>query len=234
MSDPVTAPDPYPPRPEPRGPAEIATGLRRVLTDRRVGAGLLVAVAAVAGFLWYRAGRAQASLTPPAVTRSTGRARVAATTTTTRPPVLVHVAGAVVHPGIVHLATGDRVDDAVRAAGGAAPGADLDRLNLAAKVVDGQRILVVVVGAPAGAEASSPIGDGTVDPTGTGSAPGPVNLNTATPEQLDTLPGIGPALAAAILRERERRGGFTDVGQLRDVRGIGEARFADLKPLVTV
>ena len=61
-----------------------------------------------------------------------------------------------------------------------------------------------------------------------------MNLNTATPAQLDTLPGIGPALAAAILRERERRGGFTDVGQLRDVRGIGEARFADLKPLVTV
>lgn len=232
MSDP--APDPYPPRPEPRGRAELAGTARRLATDRRIGAGLLVAVAAVAGFLWYRAGRAQASLAPPAVTRTARRARVAATTTTTRPPVLVHVAGAVVHPGLVRLATGDRVDDAVRAAGGPAPNADLDRLNLAAKVADGERILVVLVGAPGGAEVAAPIADGTDPATGTGATSGPLNLNTATAAQLDTLPGIGPALAAAILRERDRRGGFTDVGQLRDVRGIGEARFADLKPLVTV
>jgi competence protein ComEA len=229
----VSDPDPYPPRPEPRGPAELAATARRLATDRRVGVGLLIAIATVAGFLWYRAGRAQASLAPPPVTRSVHRARIASTTTTTRPPVLVHVAGAVVHPGLVRLATGDRVDDAVRAAGGPAPNADLDRLNLAAKVADGQRILVVIVGAPAGAEGAAPAGDG----SSTGdeaTASGPVNLNTATAEQLDTLPGIGPALAAAILRERERRGGFTDVGQLRDVRGIGDARFADLKPLVTV
>jgi competence protein ComEA len=232
VSDPD--PDRYPPRPEPRGPADLTATVRRLATDRRVGVGLLVAVAAVAGFLWYRAGRAQASLAPPAVTRSTRRARVASTTTTTRPPVLVHVAGAVVHPGLVRLATGDRVDDAVRAAGGPAPNADLDRLNLAAKVADGQRILVVLVGAPTGSEAVAPAVDGTAPAGADGAGAGPVNLNTATADQLDTLPGIGPALAAAILRERERRGGFTDVGQLRDVRGIGEGRFADLRPLVTV
>jgi competence protein ComEA len=232
VSDP--APDPYPPRPEPRGSTDLAVTARRLATDRRVGIGLLVAVAAVAGFLWYRAGRAQASLAPPPVTRSARRTREVPTTTTTRPPVLVHVAGAVAHPGLVRLAAGDRVDDAVRAAGGPAPNADLDRLNLAAKVADGQRILVVLVGAPAGAEVAAPAGAATAPAAAGASSTGPVNLNTATVEQLDRLPGIGPALAAAILRERERRGGFTDVGQLRDVRGIGEGRFADLKPLVTV
>ena len=169
----MSVPDPYPPRPEPRGPAEVVTAARRLLTDRRVGIGLLVTVAAVAGFLWYRAGRAQASLTPPAVTGGARRARIASTTTTTRPPVLVHVAGAVVRPGLVRLASGDRVDDAVRAAGGPAPNADLDRLNLAAKVADGQRILVVLVGAPAGVEGAVTAGDGTADRPAAAGPPGP-------------------------------------------------------------
>lgn len=231
MSEPV--PESYPPRPEPRGAAELATTARRLLTDRRVGVGLLIAVAVVAGFLWYRAGRAQASLTPPAVSRPAGRTRVARTTTTTRPPVLVHVAGAVAHPGLVRLATGDRVDDAVRAAGGPAPNADLDRLNLAAKVADGQRILVVVVGAPGGAEGAVGAGDVTAGTGGTGSAAGPVNLNTATAEQLDTLPGIGPVTAAKILAARDEAP-FAVVDDLRSRGLVGEKTFERLRDAVTV
>ena len=147
--------------------------------------------------------------------------------------MLVHVAGAVVHPGLVRVTPGARVADAIEAAGGAVPTADLDRLNLAAKVADGQRILVVTAGAPGGAADPTTAG-GVTDPSTGGSDGAPINLNTATTEDLDTLPGIGPTLAAAILRERERRGGFTSVDQLRDVRGIGEKRFADLHDLVTV
>jgi competence protein ComEA len=155
------------------------------------------------------------------------------TTTTTRPAVLVHVAGAVAHPGLVRVPAGSRVADAIAAAGGGVPDADLDRLNLAAKVADGQRIPVAHVGqpaVPATGDGGSAAGG---DPGATGET-GPIDLNAATPAQLDTLPGIGPSLAEAIIAERERRGGFTSVDQLRDVRGIGDKRFADLKPLVSV
>ena len=145
----------------------------------------------------------------------------------------MHVAGAVARPGLVRVAAGSRVADAIAAAGGGLPDADLDRLNLAAKVADGQRIPVVKVGqpgAPVPGDASGGLGS---DPTGAVGA-GPIDLNTATPAQLDTLPGVGPSLSAAIIGERERRGGFTSVDQLRDVRGIGDKRFADIKSLVTV
>ena len=143
---------------------------------------------------------------------------------------MVHVAGAVTHPGVVELTPGARVIDAIEAAGGAPPTADLDRLNLAAELTDGQRVLVQNVGDPAAPAA--PGGDVSTAP---GEAPGGlVDLNAATSEQLEELPGIGPALAEAILTERERRGGFRNVLELRDVRGIGEKRFADLVDLVTV
>jgi competence protein ComEA len=145
--------------------------------------------------------------------------------------VVVHVAGAVARPGVVELASGSRVIDAVEAAGGGLPEADLDRLNLAAKIVDGQRVLVQKVGDPPAAAESS--GSGSSATPGA-AATGPLNLNTATLDQLDGLPGIGPVLAAAILAERVRRGAFKSVNELRDVRGIGEQRFADLRELVTV
>jgi competence protein ComEA len=143
----------------------------------------------------------------------------------------VHVAGAVAKPGVYDLTAGARVIDAVEAAGGGAPEADLNRLNLAAKVTDGQKVLVQRVGeAPAAGAPGSPDGgsSGSADPSGL------VNLNTATQPQLEALPGIGPALAEAIIVERERRGGFRSVNELRDVRGIGDKRFADLKNKVTV
>jgi len=228
----MSQPEIHPPRPELRGLPAAVELVRDRWTDPRLRIGALLLLAAVVGLVWYQAGRSEAAALAPArpAHRSDHRA---APTSTTRPPLVVHVAGAVAHPGLVRVGVGARVADAIDAAGGAMPNADLDRLNLAAKVADGQRILVAVVGAPgAGAEVS-----GAADPAGAAGGAGDgalVNLNTATSEQLDALPGIGPTFAAAILRERERRGGFTSVDQLRDVRGIGEKRFADVKDLVTV
>jgi competence protein ComEA len=136
----------------------------------------------------------------------------------------------VVQPGLVRIRAGARVNDAILAAGGGAPNADLDRLNLAAKVADGQRIAVAVIGAPAPAEV------GGTGSTALGEAvpAGPLNINTASSMELEELPGIGPSLAASIIAEREKRGGFKSVGELQDVRGIGELRYADIKDLVAV
>jgi comEA protein len=219
----------YPPRPPVRGVAGWWEPFGARIRDPRTLriAGFLVA--AVAGLVWYQIGRADAADGLGAPAASDRPAPV--TTTTTRPPVLVHVAGAVARPGLVEVPAGARVADALAAAGGGLPEADLDRLNLAAKVADGQRIPVARVGEPAPV---GPVGDGGAGGGDPGGATGPIDLNSATEAQLDTLPGIGPTLAGAIIRERERRGGFTSVDQLQDVRGIGEKRFADLRPLVTV
>ncbi|MEP6626036.1 MAG: helix-hairpin-helix domain-containing protein [Acidimicrobiia bacterium] len=223
--------DQTPPRPPGRGPAAFVEALRDRLSDPRVRVGALLIVAAVVGYGFYQVGQDQsASALPGESPAPAPSMRAIGTTTTTRPAVLVHVAGAVVRPGLVRVPAGSRVADAIAAAGGGVPEADLDRLNLAAKVVDGQRIPVAKIGEPAVPAAGG--GDATVPEAAGGS--GPVDLNAATPAQLDTLPGVGPSLAAAIIAERERRGGFTSVDQLRDVRGIGDKRFADLKPLVSV
>jgi competence protein ComEA len=150
---------------------------------------------------------------------------------TTAPGLVVHVAGGVVRPGVYHLPAGSRVDDAVTAAGGPAPGVDLDAVNRAAPLTDGQRVRVPLPGEPA------PPPDDVPAPTSTPAGPtpaAPVNLNTATVEQLETLPGVGPAIAAAIVEQRTRVGGFKTVRDLLDVRGIGESRLAQLEPLVTV
>ena len=143
--------------------------------------------------------------------------------------VVVDVAGKVRHPGLHRLSPGSRVDDAIRAAGGALPGVNLNSLNLAAKVVDGQQIAVGVPPAPGAAAAS---GAGASGGGSTGST-GPVDLNTATPEQLEALPGVGPVLAQNILDWRAAHGRFNSVDQLTDVTGIGPAKFATLRPLVT-
>ena len=143
----------------------------------------------------------------------------------------MHVAGAVAKPGVYDLGAGARVIDAIEAAGGGAPDADLNRLNLAAKVADGQRVLVAARGRSGAGRvgvAQSASGGGSADPLGL------VSLNSATQVELEALPGIGPTLAEAIITERERRGGFRSVNELRDVRGIGEKRFADLKDKVTI
>lgn len=163
-----------------------------------------------------------------------GTAADPATTTTTAPPAVVaHAAGAVQAPGVYRLEPGTRAADLVDAAGGAAPDADLQRLNLAAPVADGERLYIPRVGEVAPPPVAGPSG---ASGTGAGGGPGdgPVNVNTATAEQLEELPGVGPAIAAAIVDERERRGRFATVDDLLDVRGIGEARLEQLRDLVTL
>ncbi|WP_455431152.1 helix-hairpin-helix domain-containing protein [Streptomyces anandii] len=140
--------------------------------------------------------------------------------------IVVDVSGKVRDPGIHRLAAGSRVADALLAAGGVKPGTDTGGLNLARFLVDGEQI---VVGGPAPATGTGPTG------AGTGGAAGPtapVSLNTATADQLEALPGVGPVLARHIIDYRSRHGGFRSVDELRQVNGIGDRRFADLRSLV--
>lgn len=142
----------------------------------------------------------------------------------------VHVAGAVRRPGVYQLEPGSRVDDAVQRAGGARRRADLSGLNLAAELEDGRQVLVPervrVAAAGAAAVAGGPR-------AAAPAAPGvPLNLNTATPEQLDELDGIGPATAQQIVEFREAHGGFGTVEELAQVPGIGDKRLASLREQV--
>ncbi len=133
----------------------------------------------------------------------------------------VHVSGEVVRPGLVGVPSGGRVADAIRAAGGALPSADLAGLNLAASVRDGEQLVVPSVDAPAQAGSDETHG-------------GPISLNRATPEELMALPGVGPVLAERIVAHRESIGGFSAVEDLLDVSGIGERTLAELRPLIQV
>jgi competence protein ComEA len=140
------------------------------------------------------------------------------------PTLVVSVVGRVRNPGLVKVRAGARVADALRAAGGAKRGVDLSTVNLARKVTDGEQIHV---GVPAAAAAP-------VDGGAAGAPAGKINLNTATAEQLEELPGIGEVTAGNILDWRAQNGGFTAVEQLREVDGIGERRLATLRDRVTV
>jgi competence protein ComEA len=190
------------------------------------GAALVVAVGLVVLVLRPPGGSAAEVSLPRAGTATDP----APTTTTTAPEVVAQAAGAVQAPGVYRLEQGAREADLVAAAGGAAPDADLQRLNLAAPVADGERVYVPRVGEVAPPPVAGPTGASGSGETGDG----PVNLNTATAEQLEELPGVGPAIAAAIVDERERRGRFDTVDDLLDVRGIGDARLEQLRDLVTV
>jgi competence protein ComEA len=168
--------------------------------------------------------------------------------------VVIDVSGKVRKPGIYRLPSGSRVADALKAAGGPRPGTDVSGLNRARRLVDGEQIVAGSAPVPGGT-AGTGGGAGAGTGTGTASAAGaartsggngsdggnagagaspstPVSLSSATAEQLQTLPGVGPVLAQHIVQYREQHGGFTSVGQLRDVNGIGARRFADLKPMV--
>jgi competence protein ComEA len=151
---------------------------------------------------------------------------------------VLHVAGAVARPGIVELASGSRINDAIAAAGGSTPGADLDRINLAAVVVDGQKIYVPRQGEPVPADsAGAPPGEngGSIaGGAGSSATAGKTNLNSAGIEELGTLPKVGPVLAQRIVDWRKEHGPFTSVEELDAVDGVGPKMLETLLPLVSV
>ena len=175
---------------------------------------------------------ATAAIPPAAGTAGAGVPSISPSSAgSTGPMIVVAVTGRVRHPGLVTIPAGSRVADAIAAAGGALPNTDLSFINLARKVSDGELIVIDVAPSPGM----------TVDPTGnpatsTGGEPGSttlVNINTADLTQLETLPGVGPALGQRIIDYRTQHGRFRNVDALQDVSGIGPTIFAQLKDLVT-
>ena len=216
-----------------------------------IGLGSVVAVAVA---VWLLV-RPSAPLVESLVPRASGVGVVVSSSTTTPAPltVRIHVAGAVVHPGVYTVSSSARVVDAVNAAGGATSRADLERINLAQTLIDTEQVFVpsrssrkttvtvaprlapsrttmpVVVATTPGAIPTVPVVGAPI----TNASP-LVNLNTATSEQLDALPGVGPATAKAIISYRSRKGPFKKVEDLLNVPGIGPAKVAALRDQVTV
>lgn len=185
----------------------------------------VVVVVGAAGWAWQA--RPQSEPVAPLASDAASAAPAGDPSVSSSAELVVAVAGKVRKPGLVRLPAGSRLADAVQAAGGALPGVDVALLNPARKVTDGELIVVGVT--------PPPVPGGAAGPEAGGAAPaGPLNLNTATLAQLDTLPGVGPVLAQRILSHRDQHGGFKSVGDLRQVDGIGDARYEQLKDLVTV
>jgi competence protein ComEA len=189
--------------------------MREVPFTRRqiaIGAAAILAVVLLGNRLLFRA---EAPAAPPIPTAA------ARTTAVSQGELVVDVVGAVRRPGLYRLAHGARVADALARAGGATAKAQLDLVNLAAPIADGQQIVVPRRGSAGVAGSAAP-----------GSPSGPVHLSTATLEQLDALPGVGPVTAQKILDYRQQHGAFSSVDELDAVPGIGPARLEQLKGLV--
>ena len=176
---------------------------------------------------------------PSAVASPVGASPAAGATGQAGGSIVVDVAGKVRRPGVVSVPAGGRVADAIRGAGGVLPGTDTSGLSLARKVSDGEQILVTGQPGPAPAPSSAPNTSETASasPSGSGGAPaagGPLDLNAATQEQLEELPGVGPVLAQRILAYRTEHNGFTSVDQLAEVKGLGGKTGQELMGLVRV
>lgn len=182
---------------------------------------VLVALAATVGIGILRGAGSPVETASVTGGRSDSRALDRETDAAARPELFVHVSGAVAAPGLYVLRDGARVVDAVAAAGGFADGADENAVNLARPIGDGEQLVVPLVGA-APVAGAAPVGDGRI------------NLNTATPSDLDTLPRIGPAMAERIIAWRDENGRFTSVDDLLAVPGIGDKMLEALRDLVTV
>jgi competence protein ComEA len=183
--------------------------------------GTLAAV--VAGIFAWRSRPVAEPLAPPAPVNVSSAVASPSPTAS----VVVYVTGKVRRPGVLSLATGSRVADAIEAAGGVRPGAKPGAVNLARRLVDGEQI---VVGSP------TPMtpGDGPSAGSPGSAAGGLLSLNSATAEQLNGLPGVGDVLAERIIEFREAHGGFQSVDQLREVSGVGEKRFSEIKDKVAL
>jgi competence protein ComEA len=194
--------------------------MREGLLDRRrvlAAAAVLVVVLALAGRTLLRPDHP--AVPPPVRVAAPARAVEAAR-------LFVDVVGAVRRPGLYRVREGARVADAVARAGGATRGAQLELVNLAARVADGEQVVVPRRGAaPVAGAAGAGVGGGSIPA-------GPVHLNSATLEQLDALPGVGPVTAQKIIDYREQHGGFGSVDELDAVPGIGPARLESLHGLV--
>ncbi|MFE3449173.1 helix-hairpin-helix domain-containing protein [Nonomuraea sp. NPDC059194] len=197
------------------------------LDPGRPGLRVLVALGLVAALIggiyaWRASPTPEPLAAPPPISGSAASPAVIATPSVTS-SVLVHVAGKVRKPGVYTLPTGSRVADAVQAAGGVRTGTPTGSVNLARRLIDGEQIVVGAPGAPSagGTVAAAPVAD-------------ILDLNTATTDQLEQLPGVGEVLAARIAEFRTTHGGFRSVDQLRDVTGIGERKYAELKDKVRV
>jgi competence protein ComEA len=224
-------PDPHPPSPPPVPPTappdltarpSLRAGLATLLpgadpgpTGARALALVAAAAVAVTGLVVWRGRPRAVDVPPPPVAVASASPSAAL--------LVVDVAGDVRHPGLVRLPPGSRVADALAAAGGLRPGATTEGLNLARRLVDGEQVLVGAPAAAAAPSAGAPNGPGT-----------PLDLNAATADQLDALPGIGPVLAERIVDWRTQHGRFATVDQLREVGGIGAKKFESLKALLTV
>ncbi len=196
----------------------------RLNLDRRTLVVLAAILAGAVALTWVFASRQPttqpAPLAPVAAASNTSPSPTPSTSAV--PEVVVEVVGKVRNPAVITLPRGSRVQDALEAVGGARAGVDTSDQNLARVLVDGEQIrigLQPAVGAPS---------------VGSSQSPGQIDINTASLEALQDIPGVGPVLAQRIVTFREQIGGFTSVEQLTDVSGIGEATFAQMKPLVTV
>ena len=201
----------------------LVTGPRMLMA----GAGLLFAIGVAAYLMVGASGAPRPEAVIPMATPLPALPTPVADPT----PILVHAAGAVQTPGVYLFRGEARVLDLVEAAGGMTLDADYDRVNLADTLFDGQRIYFPRVGQtdiPAPLNGSGPAGGGTT------SRSGPLNLNSASAEQLESLPGVGPAIAAAIVEHRQRIGGFTSVDGLLAVSGIGPSKLDQIRDLVAV
>lgn len=247
-----TDPNSLLPRWLPHDPGQRDAGLlARVRADPgRAGAVALAAIATIAVLVTiFTLMRSQsppvrsAKLPPVEAVASSSRGPSPSPTATSNQPLVVSVVGLVHSPGLVTLTPGARIADALKAAGGTTAGADTTGLNMARQVGDGEQIVVGIapakgqppmLGSSISTGSSAPSAPPTAARSDRPTSAEVVNLNTATVQQLDALPGVGPVTAAAIVAWRDANGKFTSIDQLAEVDGIGPARLEKLRPLVRV
>lgn len=206
--------------------------------NRNVVFGILLVCALVGALIFYARQPAQAAIElQPVEAEATVAPTSMPTVTPTPPPVRVYITGAVINSDVYFLPAGSIIKDAVQAAGGFAPNADKERINQALELKDQQQIHVPRLGEENSLPSVQNAPDIETAPAAGGTnsgASGQINLNTATLEQLDSLPGIGPAIAQRIIDYRDDVGGFSSIDEITQVSGIGDSTFNKIKDMITI